>query len=210
LFLLLKGAQAMINQDRKSRTAGLFFAVLLCCVATTGHTQQYKIGHGGEPMHNVDLPGSDIDHKLLEGPSGDMLDLRQEECAKLCWKNDECVAWTYVKPNTIQGPKGNCWLKNKVPAKAANSCCVSGTVGEANTDRPGGDYKHFDSINGADVTPQQCSKTCFNDPQCKAWTFVKPNTIQGPKGVCWLKNTVPDAVPNNACISGWFDIQEVK
>jgi hypothetical protein len=32
-----------------------------------------------------------------------------------------------------------------------NNCCISGTIGEANIDRPGGDYK-FDNVMGADVT----------------------------------------------------------
>ncbi len=120
------------------------------------------------------------------------------------------MAWTYIRPNTTQGPKGNCWLKGSVPDKKFHNCCVSGTIGEANIDRLGSDYTHFDNVMGLDVTPQLCQTICQNEAQCKAWTFVKPNTIQGPKGVCWLKDSIPPAVENDCCISGYFDIQIIR
>ena len=60
------------------------------------------------------------------------------------------------------------------------------------------------------MTPQICKETCAKQANCKAWTFVKPNTIQGPKGVCWLKDKVPAPVNNNCCTSGSFNIQVIK
>ena len=71
---------------------------------------------------------------------------------------------------------------------------------EANIDRPGGgDYRHFIPP-AADA--QLCQQACQSDTQCKAWTYVKPDTVQGPQPNCWLKQTIPVAVPNRCCDSG--------
>jgi len=194
---------------RANATQFLFAAFLYFLISAT-YGQEVKLPHGGEPINNVDLAGSDIFHFTLDAPAPGMLDLRQDQCSAACWQNKACLAWTYVKPNTIQGPKGNCWLKNSVPAKKTNSCCISGTIGEVNIDRPGGDYTHFDNVMGLEATPQLCQSICLGQAQCKAWTFVRPNTTQGPKGVCWLKGSVPPAVSNNCCISGYFTTQVIK
>jgi hypothetical protein len=70
---------------------------------------------------------------------------------------------------------------------------------EDNTDRPGMDYKNF-NLTASD--PALCENACKGDATCKAWTYVKPNTIQGPQARCWLKNSVPAAKANQCCISG--------
>ena len=68
-----------------------------------------------------------------------------------------------------------------------------------NTDRPGLDYQNFDlTIDD----PSACQEACENDPQCKAWTYVKPNTIQGPKPRCWLKHAIPRPREHTCCVSG--------
>ncbi len=73
-----------------------------------------------------------------------------------------------------------------------------------NVDRPGSDYHTFEMRAN---NPQQCLQACFADSQCKAWTFVKPNTIQGPKPRCWLKNAVPSPVSNACCASGVITVK---
>ena len=66
---------------------------------------------------------------------------------------------------------------------------------EFNTDRPGGDYAQ-----SAKATPESCRAVCSSDPNCQAFTFVKP-----PAGFsasqCFLKRTVPTPVENACCIS---------
>lgn len=42
---------------------------------------------------------------------------------------------------------------------------------EANTDRPGMDYKNF-WLDTPD--PGLCQKACADDPNCKAYTYVNP------------------------------------
>ena len=70
---------------------------------------------------------------------------------------------------------------------------------EPDTDRPGMDYTSFD-LPYAD--PKLCMEACNRDPRCRAWTYVKPNTIQGPRPRCWLKHSVPPPKPHYCCVSG--------
>ena len=70
---------------------------------------------------------------------------------------------------------------------------------EGNIDRMGSDYSNFDL---STANPKLCQDSCARDPKCKAWTYVKPNTIQGPRSRCWLKNSIPPAQKNTCCISG--------
>ena len=72
---------------------------------------------------------------------------------------------------------------------------------EAGVDRPGKDYKNFD-LQSAD--PELCKKACQDDPNCKAYTYVKPG-VQGASARCWLKSDVPAAAANECCISGVKD-----
>ena len=71
---------------------------------------------------------------------------------------------------------------------------------EWNVDRKWMSYQNFD-LEVDD--PKACQDACQNDPPCKAWTFVRPNTIQGPKPRCWLKNVVPAPEPATCCVSGF-------
>ncbi len=74
---------------------------------------------------------------------------------------------------------------------------------EMDTDRPGMDYKNFwiDKDTEAFVAVKQCEDACKKDPQCKAFTLVKPG-VQGVHGRCYLKKGVPSPVKNTSCISG--------
>ncbi len=69
---------------------------------------------------------------------------------------------------------------------------------EANTDRPGSDYKKMDLPLGSE---NQCRDYCDLDSTCKAYTFVKPG-VQAEHAICYLKNSVPEAQRNQCCTSG--------
>ena len=67
------------------------------------------------------------------------------------------------------------------------------------TDLPG-----MDLAPGFDLrsdSPALCKKACDENPQCQAWTYVRPG-VQGPKARCWLKSGVPAAVKSKCCTSG--------
>ncbi len=49
-----------------------------------------------------------------------------ELCFARCRDDNQCQAWTYVKPG-VQGPSARCWLKKQTPNPAPHNCCISGT-----------------------------------------------------------------------------------
>src|ERR1700758_4448132 len=100
---------------------------------------------------NFDRPGGDYQSSPV--PSGD-----PEDCALMCERDRRCRAWSFSYP-TDPAIGAVCWLKNSVPARVADNCCVSGVRGggvveprngalETSIDRPGGDYHSFDLKKG--------------------------------------------------------------
>jgi hypothetical protein len=69
---------------------------------------------------------------------------------------------------------------------------------ETNTNRPGSDFRNF---NLSDANPELCQLACMEDARCVAFTYVKPN-VQSASARCWLKDKIPNPVPDNCCISG--------
>ena len=74
-------------------------------------------------------------------------------------------------------------------------------------DRLGYDYKNFDM---SMANPKLCKEACEKEPKCRAWTYVKPNTFQGPNPRCWLKYRVPNKTPNPDCISGVKKVNDTR
>jgi PAN domain len=74
----------------------------------------------------------------------------------------------------------------------------AGRQWEPRTDRPGEDYRSFDL---PAPRPELCRDACWNEPRCRAFTYVRPG-VQGPSARCWLKHTVAPARPNDCCLSG--------
>ncbi len=74
---------------------------------------------------NIDRMGGDYTRSVL-APEHD----RWQTCEAMCRQQPECKAFTYVRPHTIQGPQGVCWLKSSVPEPRASDCCVSGVKAE--------------------------------------------------------------------------------
>lgn len=69
---------------------------------------------------------------------------------------------------------------------------------EADTNRPGGDYKDYDVRDGG---VEVCQKECASDAGCGSFTFVKPG-FRGRFGHCFLKRGAPKPVADRCCISG--------
>jgi PAN domain-containing protein len=73
-----------------------------------------------DPDYGFDRAGGDYRH----------LDLKTSDptlCEDACASDSRCVAWSYVRPHTVKGPRPTCWLKNSVPEKREVAHCVSGT-----------------------------------------------------------------------------------
>ncbi len=60
----------------------------------------------------------------------DLATASYDQCRAACSADQQCRAYTYVKPG-IQGPRARCWLKNTVPPQRASDCCVSGVIRSA-------------------------------------------------------------------------------
>jgi hypothetical protein len=169
-----------------------------CCISGVKASDPVPPGAN----NNRDRPGNDF--QSFVPPSQNAI-----HCKNACDGNVNCMAWTYVRPG-FQGPQARCYLKNPTPPQVVNTCCISGVKAapppppapagpfEANINRPGGDYADF---GGAANSALLCFGACALQPQCKAWTFVKPG-FQGPLARCWLKNVVPPPVADVCCTSG--------
>lgn len=100
-----------------------------------------------------------------------------------------------------KGPfQGDAYLLQKAvraPAAPTEVRAPAASDLEKGFDRPGSDYKNFPLDGG----PERCQQACAEDPNCKAFTWVRPG-VQGPQARCWLKGGVPSAVSNANCVSG--------
>ena len=139
---------------------------------------------------SFDRPGSD--YLSVPVPSGD-----PEDCALVCERDRRCRAWSFNYPNDAAGG-AVCWLKNSVPPRVQNDCCVTGVRGagvveprskgiETSIDRFGGDYKSFDlkRSDGEDA----CKAACAADNKCRAWTYARPG-YAGKEAHCFLKKEI--------------------
>lgn len=152
----------------------------------------------GEMEDNTNFTGLNIRFfGMNEGP---------ESCLNACNQDGNCVAFTYIKKGAYDSNPDNavCYLKSSVGERVSSTCCISGikvALGgmEFDIDRPGQDFQNFD-LSGAD--PALCESACSQNPNCQAWTYVKPDTTQGPNPRCWLKTGIPDPVSSTCCVSG--------
>jgi hypothetical protein len=130
-------------------------------------------------------------------------------CAARCEHDSRCRAWTFAYPATF-APAAFCWLKNKVPPRVANQCCVSGVRGagiveppvgavEFGIDRIGGDYRIFELA--PDPSASGCAHACQSENKCRAWTYLRPG-YAGPAARCYLKDRIKPPHRSPCCISG--------
>jgi hypothetical protein len=139
---------------------------------------------------NFDRPGGDY----LSSPvsSGDPAD-----CAMMCERDRRCRAWSFNYP-TDPAAGAVCWLKNTVPSRIQDNCCVSGVRGagvveprtravETSIDRLGGDYRSFELKSGED--DEACKEACTAENKCRAWTYARPGYV-GKAPHCFLKKDI--------------------
>jgi hypothetical protein len=179
---------------------------------------QTAAGQNTQPAwrQNTNYPGGDF-------RSIDMATSDPTACKNACDRDSRCLAWTLVKPES-PGGMGYCWLKDSIPEAIREDCCISGLKGaggavsgtsgkrgtataatkpappawKVNTNLPGGD---FVSIDMRTSDPRACKAACDKESRCRAWTLVKPEE-PGGMGYCWLKDSVPEEIREDCCISG--------
>jgi hypothetical protein len=151
---------------------------------------------------NFDRPGGDYQSSPVT--SGDPAD-----CALTCERDRRCRSWSFSYPtDTTNGAQ--CWLKNSVPARSPDNCCVSGVRGagvveprdgaiETSIDRVGGDYHGFELKSGE--RDETCKAACIGDNKCRAWTYARPGYV-GREWHCFLKKEIKPPRRRAGFISG--------
>ena len=129
-------------------------------------------------------------------------------CAMRCERDARCYAWAFSYPRT-ESAVAACWLKNRVPPRVEDSCCVSGVRGAAvaepkgpieySIDRFSGDLRSLDVA--TDPAGAPCKAACEADNKCRAWTYVRPGYI-GATARCYLKDKITRPRYKPCCISG--------
>jgi hypothetical protein len=189
---LISRKQSLMWRSRLVRACLVTFALL-------------AVGAGTRPAQaqaNFDRPGGDYQRAPV--PSGDPAD-----CALLCERDRRCRSWSFNYPTDVAGG-AVCWLKNNVPARIQDNCCVSGVRGagvveprndaiETSIDRFGGDYRNFD-LKGGDGE-DACKAACTADNKCRAWTYARPG-YAGKAAHCFLKKDIKPPRRKAGFISG--------
>ncbi len=176
--------------------------LLRACLATLALAAAVFGAQPALAQANFDRPGGDYVSQPVT--SGDPAD-----CALMCERDRRCRAWTFAYPtDVISGAV--CWLKSSVPARVADSCCVSGVRGagvieprsgsvEYSIDRAGGDYRSFELKSGED--DETCKAACTGDNKCRAWTYARPGYV-AKHAHCFLKKEIKPPRRKAGFISG--------
>lgn len=152
---------------------------------------------------NFDRSGGD--YLRADVASGD-----PDDCAILCERDRRCRSWSFVYPRDPVSAAA-CWLKNSVPPREHNTCCVTGVRGagvleplkeaiEPSIDRYGGDYRSFELKNDDDGD-DACKDACSGDQRCRAWTFARAGYV-GRDARCFLKKDIKPPVRKPGFMSG--------
>ena len=171
----------------------VWMALAVCVVA---------LANSAQAQNGYDRRGGD--YLRFELRNGDPAD-----CALRCERDARCHAWSFSYPRT-ENASAACWLKNRVPPRVADKCCVTGVRGagvveprkgpvEFSIDRHGGDYRNFDIP--PDTDGAACMAACAADNKCRAWTYVRPGYIS-PAARCYLKDRLTRPQQKPCCISG--------
>jgi hypothetical protein len=165
-------------------------AAVAPCLALAAHAQVGFDRHGG-------------DYTSFAVRSGD-----PALCATRCDHDSRCRAWSFSYPAGDR--QAECWLKNQVPPRVEDAASASGVRGagviephhgyrEFSIDRPGGDYRSLDVA--ANAIGETCKAACDAEPQCRAFTYVRPG-YAGPEARCYLKDHLKPPLHKPCCISG--------
>jgi PAN domain len=164
--------------------------LLGACLVTLVFLAAAAIARPAQAQTNFDRPGGDYLRSPV--PSGDPAD-----CALVCERDRRCRAWSFNYP-TDTAVGAVCWLKNSVPARVQDNCCVSGVRGagvveprngavETSIDRAGGDYHSYALKSGE--SDEACKAACTEDNKCRAWTYARAGYV-GREAHCFLKKEI--------------------
>jgi PAN domain len=176
--------------------------LLKACVAALIFSAAAVAAPPAQAQASFDRPGGDYQNSPVA--SGDPVD-----CALVCERDRRCRAWSFNYPTDLASG-AVCWLKNIVPPRVQDDCCVSGVRGagvveprntaiETSIDRLGGDYRSFELKSGEG--DEACKSACSGEKQCRAWTYARPGYV-GKAAHCFLKKEIKPPRRKPGFISG--------
>src|ERR1700691_305847 len=176
--------------------------LLKACLVRRAISAEVMSTRSAQAQANFDRQGGDYQNSPV--PSGDPAD-----CALTCERDRRCRAWSFNYPTDVTG-SAVCWLKNSVPPRTEDNCCVSGVRGagvveprngavETSIDRVGGDYRNFGLKRGEG--DEVCKAACTEDNKCRDWTYARPGYV-GKDAHCFLKKEIKPPRRKPGFISG--------
>ena len=180
--------------------------LILAAVGSIAYAGTVLKDRGDTPRKSfTNRPGSDYKQIPMDTPPTGAFDTRSIDCENACLHDEKCLSWTYVMPGTIQGPQGNCWLKDKLVLAVKDPNCISGSIGVTGRFRDGGEYKHLEhNADGSPINAHQCYATCLSEDPCLSWTYTTASFGGVLRPTCRLKNEVGPVKIERDVISGWF------
>ena len=111
---VVQGCNTGFNQDR-------------ACAPWSGAVHLTLLGRPGTVAVAAAAAGMDAgyDRPGLNIASFPLAAANPNLCRERCDARGDCAAWAYVNPG-LRGIAATCFLKNAVPRRVKNSCCVSG------------------------------------------------------------------------------------
>lgn len=101
--------------------------------------------------------------------------------------------------NADSNNAGFAGIQCKINSPVPNSLPDRIFTNEPDIDLLGQDYRYV-ALNEQDDC-YVCEKACRDDLKCVAYSYVKPG-VRGSNPECYLKNKIPNAGPDDCCISG--------
>ncbi len=157
------------------RLAKMMMFAALCFGGSTALATDYHL----QAYPGWDAVGNDFD----SFPSGNAAN-----CSQACKEKANCKGSVFV------GSTGRCWLKHSIGSFSqlgGATLYLKSLAGKAGIDYPGGDYHSYVTNSW-----QSCSRACFNQSRCKAFTYVTQTST------CWLKDQIVDADFLDGAVSG--------
>lgn len=144
----------------------------------------------------INFPGNDIGSFFVG-------DNDPQTCQAACDVNEDCEAWTFVKPG-IQGPEAVCWLKNAVAAPEVTECCISAAVDGQGASTAGGFYAR-PKIGATDVdfclyAGTECGQKAA-DLFCRSWGYKEADTWETAASESTYTMLSQMICENNGCIA---------
>lgn len=163
----------------------------------------------GAMQDNTDLPSGNTLNK-----GGQDITDSNEECCNLCDLNPDCKSWTRIKYRTRWNKRGECWLRDHVPAESTQcGHCISGV--KKSVDEILDECEKKGTATGAFTSRGACStliSKCPPPPVIAAKRLSDARSSKTPAYVDKLSEAVRarrektcKKLFENSCIRGGFD-----